>query len=159
MLEHNHYGDSTWANWISSSKWAVNFSPYLTFTHYLKALQHFFQISKTRLTNQVEGKKLQKIRVLKGIRWLINPVLQQVREWCLNCALLQLIWLSLLLKWPRMHAAIFRLKWLYVEQNKKIPLTQVEKRAEKFPLFDANDTSSLQDILFSKGEALLYFKF
>ena len=80
MLEHNHYGDSTWANWISSSKWAVNFSPYLNFTHYLKALQHFFQISKTRLTNQVEGKKLQKIRVLKGIRWLINPVLQQVQK-------------------------------------------------------------------------------
>ena len=80
MLEHNHYGDSTWANWISSSKWAVYFSPYLTFTHYLKALQHLFQISKTRLTNQVEGKKLQKIRVLKGIRWLINPVLQQVQK-------------------------------------------------------------------------------
>ena len=58
-----------------------------------------------------------------------------------------------------MHAAIFRLKWLYFEQNKKITLTQVEKRAEKFPLFDANDTSSLQEILFSKGEALLYFKF
>ena len=58
-----------------------------------------------------------------------------------------------------MHAAIFRLKWWCAEQNKKITLTQVEKRAEKFPLFDANDTSSLQDILFSKGEALLYFKF
>ena len=55
-----------------------------------------------------------------------------------------------------MHAAIFRLKWLYFEQNKKITLTQVEKRAEKFPLFDANDTSSLQDILFSPKEKLCF---